>query len=172
MALEELGAGHAERALGPSAHRRGELLEERDVHLPCSVVAVYRRRRRQRTPARNSSCKRQETRVEGRRFFAARSIGHRHFGAGAVLGHKVARGRIATVAVNTMQFHQPVSVGDIVSFFAEVEKRGRSSVTIKVQMYAERHPANPITVKVTEALITYVALNADGSKRELPPEAV
>ncbi|WVH08757.1 MAG: hypothetical protein EoVTN8_22 [Fluviibacter phosphoraccumulans EoVTN8] len=88
--------------------------------------------------------------------------------AGAVLGHKVARGRIATVAVNTIQFHQPVSIGDIVTFFAEVEKRGKTSVTIKVQMYAERHPDNPVTVKVTEALITYVALNADGSKRELP----
>lgn len=101
--------------------------------------------------------------------FGGWTMGHIDL-AGAVLGHKVARGRIATVAVNTMQFHQPVSVGDIVSFFAEVEKRGRTSVTIKVQMYAERHPANPVTVKVTEALITYVALNADGSKRELPAE--
>ena len=88
--------------------------------------------------------------------------------AGSVLAHKATRGRVATVAVNTMQFHQPVSVGDIVSFFAEVEKRGNSSITIKVQMYAERHPANPVTVKVTEALITYVALNPDASKRQIP----
>lgn len=100
--------------------------------------------------------------------FGGWTMGHIDL-AGAVLGHQVARGRIATVAVNTIQFHQPVSVGDIVTFFAEVEKRGRTSLTIKVQMYAERHPENPITVKVTEALITYVALNADGSKRELPP---
>jgi acyl-CoA thioesterase YciA len=101
--------------------------------------------------------------------FGGWTMGHIDL-AGAVLGHQVARGRIATVAVNTIQFHQPVSVGDIVTFFAEVEKRGRTSLTIKVQMYAERHPANPVTVKVTEALITYVALNADGSKRELPTE--
>ena len=101
--------------------------------------------------------------------FGGWTMGHIDL-AGAVLGHQVARGRIATVAVNTIQFHQPVSVGDIVTFFAEVEKRGRTSLTIKVQMYAERHPANPVTVKVTEALITYVALNADGSKRELPAE--
>ena len=101
--------------------------------------------------------------------FGGWTMGHIDL-AGAVLGHQVARGRIATVAVNTSQFHQPVSVGDIVTFFAEVEKRGRTSLTIKVQMYAERHPANPVTVKVTEALITYVALNADGSKRELPAE--
>ena len=85
--------------------------------------------------------------------------------AGAVLAHKETRGRVATVAVNTMQFHQPVSIGDIVTFFAEVERRGNTSITIKVQMYAERHPANPVTVKVTEASITYVALNPDGSKR-------
>ena len=101
--------------------------------------------------------------------FGGWTMGHIDL-AGAVLGHQVARGRIATVAVNTIQFHQPVSVGDIVTFFAEVEKRGRTSLTIKVQMYAERHPANPVTVKVTEALITYVALNADGSTRELPAE--
>lgn len=101
--------------------------------------------------------------------FGGWTMGHIDL-AGAVLGHQVARGRIATVAVNTIQFHQPVSVGDIVTFFAEVEKRGRTSLTIKVQMYAERHPANPVTVKVTEALITYVALNVDGSKRELPAE--
>ncbi len=74
--------------------------------------------------------------------FGGWTMGHIDL-AGAVLGHKVARGRIATVAVNTIQFHQPVSVGDIVTFFAEVEKRGRTSVTIKVQMYAERHPENP-----------------------------
>ena len=101
--------------------------------------------------------------------FGGWTMGHIDL-AGAVLGHQVARGRIATGAVNAIQFHQPVSVGDIVTFFAEVEKRGRTSLTIKVQMYAERHPANPVTVKVTEALITYVALNADGSKRELPAE--
>ena len=88
----------------------------------------------------------------------------------AEIADQAQAGAIATVAVNTIQFHQPVSVGDIVTFFAEVEKRGRTSMTIKVQMYAERHPANPVTVKVTEALITYVALNADGSKRELPTE--
>ena len=54
--------------------------------------------------------------------FGGWTMGHIDL-AGAVLGHKVARGRIATVAVNTIQFHQPVSIGDIVTFFAEVEKR-------------------------------------------------
>ena len=63
--------------------------------------------------------------------FGGWTMGHIDL-AGAVLGHQVARGRIATVAVNTIQFHQPVSVGDIVTFFAEVEKRGRTSLTIKV----------------------------------------
>jgi acyl-CoA thioesterase YciA len=76
---------------------------------------------------------------------------------------------IATVAVNSFLFKQPISVGDIVSFYAEVVKVGRTSITVDVQVYAERHPANPVVVKVTEAQLTYVAINDDGSKRELPP---
>jgi acyl-CoA thioesterase YciA len=88
--------------------------------------------------------------------------------AGAIPAWRYARGRIATVAVNSFQFKQPISVGDLVSFYAQVVKVGKSSITVDVQVYAERNPANPIVVKVTEAQLTYVALNADGSKRILP----
>ncbi len=85
--------------------------------------------------------------------------------AGAIPAMRLARGRMATVAVNSFLFKQPISVGDIVSFYAHVTRVGRSSITVDVQVYAERNPTNPIVVKVTEAQLTYVALNDDGSKR-------
>ncbi len=88
--------------------------------------------------------------------------------AGAVPAMRRARGRVATVAVNSFLFKQPISVGDIVSFYAEVVRVGRTSITVDVQVYAERNPVNPIVVKVTEATLTYVATNPDGSKREVP----
>jgi acyl-CoA thioesterase YciA len=91
--------------------------------------------------------------------------------AGGLAAIRRARGRVATVAVNSFVFRQPVSVGDIVSLYSEVVKVGRTSITVAVEVYAERHPANPITVKVTEAVLTYVALDAQGQKREVPPEA-
>jgi acyl-CoA thioesterase YciA len=88
--------------------------------------------------------------------------------AGAIPAMRRARGRIATVAVNSFLFKQPISVGDVVSFYAEIASTGRTSITVDVQVYAERNPAHPIVVKVTEATLTYVCLNADGSKREVP----
>ncbi|MGB0128012.1 MAG: acyl-CoA thioesterase [Rhodocyclaceae bacterium] len=90
--------------------------------------------------------------------------------AGGLAAIRRARGRVATVSVNSFVFRQPVSVGDVVSLFAEVIKIGRTSITVAVEVYAERHPADPITVKVTEAVLTYVALDAQGKKREVPPE--
>lgn len=89
--------------------------------------------------------------------------------AGAIPAMRRARGRIATVAVNSFLFKQPISVGDIVSFYASITKVGRTSITVDVQVFAERNPAHPMVVKVTEATLTYVCLNADGSKREVPP---
>ena len=88
--------------------------------------------------------------------------------AGAIPAMKRARGRVATVSVNSFLFKQPVSVGDVVSFFAEVVETGRTSIKVNVEVYAERNPTQPITVKVTEATLTYVAINQHGIKRELP----
>ena len=90
--------------------------------------------------------------------------------AGGIVAIRRARGRVATIAVNQFLFKQPVSVGDVLSFYAEVIEVGRTSMTINVEVYAERRPTDPIVVKVTEAQLTYVALAADGSKREVPPE--
>jgi acyl-CoA thioesterase YciA len=91
--------------------------------------------------------------------------------AGGVAAIRRSRGRVATVAVNSFQFRQPVSVGDVVSFFTTIAKVGRTSITVDVEVYAERHPSEPIIVKVTEASLTYVALDSDGGKRELPSVA-
>jgi acyl-CoA thioesterase YciA len=89
--------------------------------------------------------------------------------AGGIAAAQRARSRVATVAVNSFQFKQPISVGDVVSFYADIVKTGRTSITVDVLVVAERHPENPVTVKVTEATLTYVALDAAGNKRELPP---
>lgn len=88
--------------------------------------------------------------------------------AGAILPARLARGRIATVAVNQFLFKQPVSVGDVVSFYARIERVGRTSITAHVEVYAERNPADPQVVKVTEATLTYVAIDKDGKPRPVP----
>jgi acyl-CoA thioesterase YciA len=88
--------------------------------------------------------------------------------AGAVPAMRRARGRVATVAVNSFLFKQAISVGDVVSFYAEVVAVGKTSITVNVEVYAERHPAAPLIVKVTEAQLTYVALDSQGNKRQLP----
>ncbi len=88
--------------------------------------------------------------------------------AGAVLPSRIAKGRIATVAVNQFVFKQPVSIGDLLSFYAKVERVGRTSVTVNVEVYAERNPASLHVVKVTEANLTYVAIDRNGQPREIP----
>ena len=89
--------------------------------------------------------------------------------AGAIPAMRRTRGRVATVAVNSFLFKQPISVGDVVSFYADIVKVGRTSITVNVEVYAERHPASPLVVKVTEATLTYVAIDLDGGKRQIPP---
>jgi acyl-CoA thioesterase YciA len=88
--------------------------------------------------------------------------------AGAVLPVRIARGRIATVAVNQFLFKQPVSVGDLLSFYARIERIGKTSITVHVEVLAERNPADPQVVKVTEANLTYVAIDPNGRPRDVP----
>jgi acyl-CoA thioesterase YciA len=90
--------------------------------------------------------------------------------AGAVLPMRVARGRIATVAVNEFIFKQAVSVGDLLSFYGKVLRVGNTSVTVHVEVYAERNPADPHIVKVTEATLTYVAIDRQGQPRPIPKD--
>jgi acyl-CoA thioesterase YciA len=79
--------------------------------------------------------------------------------AGSIAAARVARGRVATVAVNSFQFKKPVFVGDLVSFYAEVNRIGRTSITVTVEVYAQRRPEREEVVKVTEATLTYVAVD-------------
>jgi acyl-CoA thioesterase YciA len=90
--------------------------------------------------------------------------------AGSIPAAMRARGRVATVAVNSFVFKQPVMIGDVVSFYAAVSRVGRTSITVAVEVYAQRNPGDVICVKVTEASLTYVAVGADRRPRELPPE--
>jgi acyl-CoA thioesterase YciA len=90
--------------------------------------------------------------------------------AGAIPAMRRAKGRVATVSVNSFAFKQPVSVGDIVSFYADIVRVGTTSVTVRVEVYAERNYSAPIIVKVTEAELTYVAIDGEGQKRNVPPE--
>jgi acyl-CoA thioesterase YciA len=91
--------------------------------------------------------------------------------AGGVLAARLAKGRIATVAVNQFVFKQPVSIGDLLSFYAHVLQVGNTSVTVRVEVYAERNPADVRVVKVTEANLTYVAIDDQGRPRSLSASA-
>lgn len=90
--------------------------------------------------------------------------------AGSIPASRRARGRVATVAVNSFTFKEPVLMGDLVSFFASITRVGRTSIGVDVEVYAQRNPTDEITVKVTEASLTYVAVGPDRRPRELPPE--
>jgi acyl-CoA thioesterase YciA len=79
--------------------------------------------------------------------------------AGSVPAMRLAEGRVATVAVNSFVFRKPVLVGDLVSFYAEVVRVGRTSITVNVEVYAQRRPEREQSVKVTEATLTYVAVD-------------
>ena len=88
--------------------------------------------------------------------------------AGSVVPARYTQGRMATVAVNEFVFKQPVRVGDILSFFSKVSRIGRTSITVKVEVYAERFSRQGQYIKVTEASLTYVAIDDDGKPREIP----
>ena len=88
--------------------------------------------------------------------------------AGSVLPARYTQGRMATVAVNEFIFKQPVRVGDILSFFSKVSHIGRTSITVKVEVFAERYQTQGQYAKVTEATVTYVAIDDQGKPREIP----
>jgi acyl-CoA thioesterase YciA len=88
--------------------------------------------------------------------------------AGGTLAGRLARGRIATVAVNSFLFKQPVHIGDLLSFYVDLVKIGNTSITVNVEVYAERGPSDLKVVKVTEATLTYVAIDPNGRPRPVP----
>jgi acyl-CoA thioesterase YciA len=89
--------------------------------------------------------------------------------AGGLVAAGRANGRVATVAATSMEFHKPVFVGDLVSCFADIQKTGTTSITVKVNVFAQRWQNSHIkTAKVTEAVMVYVALTESGEPRSLP----
>lgn len=92
--------------------------------------------------------------------------------AGSVIPARHVRGRMATVAVNQFIFKQPVRVGDICSFYASIQRIGNTSVTVEVEVFAERFGAQGQYVKVTEASLTYVAIDEHGRPRPIPRDTV
>jgi len=89
--------------------------------------------------------------------------------AGGVVASQRSRGRVATVAVNSFLFKHPVFIGDVLSFYADIVRVGKTSMTINVEVYAQRNPADIEVVKVTEATLTFVATGTDGRPRNVPP---
>ena len=87
--------------------------------------------------------------------------------AGAVLPARYVNGRLATIAVNEFVFKQPVKVGDILSFFSSIKRIGNTSITVKVEVFAERFTLQGTYLKVTEAMVTYVAIDSQGKPRTI-----
>ncbi len=93
--------------------------------------------------------------------------------AGSVVPARYVDGRMATVAVNQFVFKQPVRVGDILSFFSSLTRIGNTSITVQVEVYAERFRSQGRYIKVTEASLTYVAIDDFGKPRKIvKPDAV
>ncbi len=91
--------------------------------------------------------------------------------AGSVIPSRIAQGRIATVAVKEFVFKQPVRLGDVLTFLAAPTRLGRTSVTVRVEVYAERLSTQGKYIKVTEASLTYVAITDQGEPRPLPAQS-
>ncbi|MBI3570540.1 MAG: acyl-CoA thioesterase [Gammaproteobacteria bacterium] len=93
--------------------------------------------------------------------------------AGSIAASRRAKGRVVTVAVNAFHFVAPAFVNDVVSFYAEVIRVGTTSLTVNVEVYVERGLRSPNpgeVMKITEAVLTYVAVDENRNKRPVPPE--
>lgn len=90
--------------------------------------------------------------------------------AGAVAARRRAHGRITTIAIDGMVFLHPVHVGDVVSCYTNIEHIGNTSMRIKIEVWETGDPCRP-AVMLTQGLFTYVAIDADGKPRQVPPEA-
>jgi acyl-CoA thioesterase YciA len=91
--------------------------------------------------------------------------------AGSIVARRRAQGRIATVAVDSFQFRNPVFVGDVISCYAKITRVGKTSLTINVRAFAERQGKSHQNHLVTEADLTYVAVDEQRRPRALPEES-
>lgn len=87
--------------------------------------------------------------------------------AGAVPAVERAQGRVATVAVEAMRFHQPIMIGDLVSAYTRVAREGTTSITVDIEIWAKRRK-DATLVRVTEGTFVYVAIDEAGRPRPLP----
>ena len=91
--------------------------------------------------------------------------------AGSIPAYRRARGRVVTVAVNSFHFREPVFVGDLVSLYADIIKIGRTSITVDVRVFAQRmRDGHEECIMVTEAVLTYVAIDEQRNSRPVPDE--
>lgn len=90
--------------------------------------------------------------------------------AGGTHAFQRTRGRVVTVAVDAMEFHRPVHVGDELSCYTEVIRIGNTSLSIQVEAWVRRRSLEVAQQKVTSATFVYVAIEDDGKKRPVPPE--
>ncbi|MDB5789958.1 MAG: thioesterase superfamily protein [Caballeronia mineralivorans] len=91
--------------------------------------------------------------------------------AGSIPASQRANGRVVTIAVNSFVFKQPVFIGDLLSFYAHIVREGRTSITVNVEVFAQRMGMATDVVKVTEAMLTFVATDENRTPRPLPPLA-
>ena len=89
--------------------------------------------------------------------------------AGSIPASQRANGRVVTIAVNSFAFRQPVFIGDLLSFYAKIVREGRTSITVNVEVFAQRMGMAADVVKVTEATLTFVATDENRTPRPLPP---
>jgi acyl-CoA thioesterase YciA len=89
--------------------------------------------------------------------------------AGGSVATRRARGRVATIAVEAMEFHLPVFVGDEVSCYANLRRVGRTSITVAIETWVRRRDGGE-QVKVTQGVFTFVAIDAERRPRLVPPE--
>ena len=91
--------------------------------------------------------------------------------AGGIPAADRAKGRVATVAIKAMEFHQPVHAGDVLCCYTDVTRVGSTSITINVQAWVHRRRGETLEeVKVTQGEFVFVALDEEGNKRHVPPE--
>ena len=92
--------------------------------------------------------------------------------AGSIVARRRAQGRIVTVAVDSFQFRNPVFVGDVISCYAKITRIGKTSLTINVKAFAERQGKSHHIHLVTEADLTYVAVDEQRKPRHIPKDAL
>jgi len=91
--------------------------------------------------------------------------------AGGALAARVAKGRVATVAITAMTFVEPIKVGDMVSIYGEVQKVGRTSITIDLETVVQRRTGTT-DIRVTHGTFVFVAIDEEGKPRAVPREAM